>query len=118
MSASITNEYGKISIDNEALAKIAGTAAAQCEGIVGMAVKSVKDGIVRLLKMESLTRGVKLHISEDRVDIEFHIIVEYGTNISKLAEKITGSVKYQLQEMAGITVNNVDIFVEGIRIAD
>ncbi len=60
MSAKLENQYGTISIENEVIARVAGLTALDCYGIVGMAAKNVKDGIVQLLKRESLTKGIKL----------------------------------------------------------
>ena len=116
MSAKLENEYGVISIDNEVIAKIAGYTAMECYGIVGMAAKNVKDGLVQLLKLESITKGIKLTIEENRINLDFHIIVEYGTNISAIADNIISSVKYKVEELAGFDVDKINIFVEGVRV--
>ena len=84
MSAKIENDLGVITIDNEVIARIAGITAMECYGIVGMAAKNVKDGLVQLLKLESLTKGIKMRIDANKVSIDLHIIVEYGTNISAI----------------------------------
>lgn len=116
MLPKVENEYGVICIDNEVVSRIAGTAATECYGIVGMASKNVKDGIVQLLKIDNLTRGVKLIVNEDSVVFDLHIIVEYGTNISAIADTVMSTVKYQVEEQTGINVEQVNIFVEGIRV--
>lgn len=116
MSAKIENALGVITIDNEVLARIAGHAALDCYGIVGMAAKNVKDGFVQLLKRESLTKGIKLAVAGNRINIDFHIIVEYGTNITAIADNIISTVKYKVEEMAQLEVENINIFVEGVRV--
>ena len=116
MSLKITNEYGTVTIDNEVIARIAGVAAMDCYGIVGMAAKSMQDGIVQLLKRESLTKGIRLAILEDCVTIDLHIIVEYGTNISAIADTLISTVKYRVEEYTGIQVQKINIFVEGVRV--
>ncbi|MEA4815389.1 MAG: Asp23/Gls24 family envelope stress response protein [Lachnospiraceae bacterium] len=116
MSAKLENEYGVITIDNEVISKIAGYTAMECYGIVGMAAKNVKDGLVQLLKLESITKGIKLIIEENRINLDFHIIVEYGTNISAIADNIISSVKYRVEEIAGLDVDKINIFVEGVRV--
>ena len=92
MTAKLENEYGVITIDNEVIARIAGYAALDCYAIVGMAAKNVKDGLVQLLKLESLTKGIKMTVNENKINLEFHIIVEYGTNISVIADNIKSTV--------------------------
>ena len=116
MAAKLENEYGVISIENEVLARIAGLAAMDCYGIVGMAAKNVKDGIVQLLKRESLTKGIKLTLNENKISLDFHIIVEYGTNISAIADNIISTVKYKVEEYVGLEVEKINIFVEGVRV--
>lgn len=116
MSAKLENEFGIISIDNEVIARIAGMTAMECYGIVGMAAKNVKDGLFQLLKVESLTKGIKLSVNENRISIDFHIIVEYGTNISAIADNIISTVKYKLEEMIELEVEQINIFVEGVRV--
>lgn len=97
MSAKLENQYGTISIENEVIARVAGLTALDCYGIVGMAAKNVKDGIVQLLKRESLTKGIKISVNEDKISIDMHIIVEYGTNITAIAENTISTVKYKVE---------------------
>lgn len=118
MTAFIESNIGTISIDNEVIAKIAGIATTECYGIVGMASKNMKDGIVKLLKIDSITKGVKLKALEEGLSIDLHIIVKYGTNISAVGETIISTVKYKVEEYTGIKVANVNIFIEGIKVND
>ena len=116
MAARLENEYGVISIDHEVIAKIAGYAAIECYGIVGMAAKNMKDGLVQLLKLESLTKGIKMSVDQNKVSLDLHIIVEYGTTISAIADNIISTVKYSVEEYAGLEVEDVNIFVDGVRV--
>ncbi|MCI8704129.1 MAG: Asp23/Gls24 family envelope stress response protein [Anaerotignum sp.] len=116
MTAKLENELGVISIHYEVIARIAGYAAIDCYGIVGMAAKNVKDGLVQLLKLESLTKGIKMRVNANKVSLDLHIIVEYGTNISAIADNIISTVKYSVEEYAGLEVEDVNIFVDGVRV--
>ena len=116
MSAKLENQYGTISIENEVIARVAGLTALDCYGIVGMAAKNVKDGIVQLLKRESLTKGIKISVNEDKISIDMHIIVEYGTNITAIAENTISTVKYKVETVCGIDVEQVNVLVEGVRV--
>lgn len=118
MSIFMENENGKITIEKELLAKIAGITATECYGIVGMASKNMKDGIVRLLGKENLTKGVKINIDNETLIIDLHIIVKYGTNIRTVAETTINTVKYKVEELSGFNVSCINIFVEGIKIND
>ena len=116
MLTKIQNTQGTITIDPEVIARVAGLSATDCYGIVGMAAKSMKDGLVHLLKKESLTKGVRVQMNDEYLTINLYIIVEYGTNISAIANSLKSNVKYNVEEQIGLPVGEVNIFVEGVRI--
>lgn len=116
MAAEINNEHGNIVLSETVIARVAGLAATECYGVVGMAAKSVKDGIVMLLKIDSLTRGVVVRVKENVISVDLHVIMEYGINIPAISETISSTVKYKVQEFTGFNVDVVNIYVEGIRV--
>lgn len=118
MKGRITNQMGDILIDLDVIAKYAGTCAVECFGIVGMAAVSVKDGLVKLLKKESLTHGINVTLNENRLTIDFHVIVSYGVSISAVADNLISNVKYKVEEFTGITVEKINVYVEGVRVID
>ena len=119
MKGSMTLDLGVITIDPEVVAKYAGTVAVECFGIVGMAAVSMKDGLVQLLKKESLTHGIQVEISEDnKLVINFHVIVYYGVSISAVCENLVSNVKYRVEEFTGMEVDKINIYVEGVRVID
>ena len=119
MKAKITNELGDILIDENVIAKYAGTTAVECFGIVGMAAVSMTDGLVKLLKKESITKGIDVKIDENNtITIDFHVIVSYGVNISSVSDNLVENVRYKVEEYTGLKVSNINIFVEGVRIID
>ena len=116
MIAEFENELGKVMIARDAIAKIAGLCAMECYGVVGMASKNMKEGLVKLLGIESLTRGVEVEIENNKLKLVLHIIVSYGTNISATGESIMNTVKYKVEQLSGIEVDSVKIMVEGVRV--
>ena len=72
---SINTSMGNISIDNEAIAQYAGSVAMECFGVVGMAGINMRDGLVKLLKLDSMTRGINVMVRNNKLVINFHIIV-------------------------------------------
>ena len=118
MKGRINNKLGFIQIDPEVIALYAGTTAVECFGIVGMAAVNMKDGLVKLLKRESLTHGINVSVKENAISIDFHVIVSYGVSISTVADNLTDSVKYKVEEFTGMTVEKINIFVEGVRVID
>lgn len=118
MKGRIDNKMGSIQIDPEVIAMYAGTTAVECFGIVGMAAVSMKDGLVRLLKKESLTHGINVAIKDNTLSIDFHVIVAYGVSISTVADNLIESVKYKVEEFTGMKVEKISIYVEGVRVID
>ena len=118
MKGRINNKFGSIQIEPEVIAMYAGTTAVECFGIVGMAAVSVKDGLVKLLKRESLTHGINVTIRDSAISIDFHVIVSYGVSILTVADNLIESVKYKVEELTGMQVEKINIFVEGVRVID
>ena len=119
MKGRISTDLGIITIDTDVIAMYAGTVAVECFGIVGMAAVNMKDGLVHLLKKESLTRGIQVSISEDNhISIDFHIIVAYGVSISAVTDNLISNVKYRVEEFSGMPVDKINIYIEGVRVID
>lgn len=114
----MSTQLGEVTIDLSVIAKYAGTLAVECFGIVGMAYVSMKDGLVKLLKGDSLTQGINVRIEENRLIIDFHVIVVYGVSILAVADNLIHDVKYKVEEFTGMEVAKVNIFVEGVRVID
>lgn len=115
MTIEMNTKYGNIDVSKEVVAVIAGGAAVDCYGIVGMASqKQLKDGITDLLGKENLARGVVIREESTDIHIDMYIIVSYGTKISEVAYNVQQKVKYQLEQMLGLKVKTVNIYVSGV----
>ena len=123
MSVELTNEFGHIDIANDVVAQIAGGAAIECYGIVGMASKhQIRDGLTDILRKENFARGVLVRQDgEDEnknLHIDMYVIVSYGTKISEVAYQVQSKVKYTLDTTLGMAVNSVNVYVQGVRVAN
>ena len=113
MKGSMSTDLGIITVSPDVIAKYAGSVAIECFGIVGMAAVNVKDGLVHLLKRESLTRGIKVGISDENIlTLNFHV------NILSVSDNLMSNVKYKVEEFTGMKVGKINIFVEGVRVID
>ena len=93
-----------------------GSAATNCYGVKGMAVRSTTDGLVHLLKRESMAKGVKVYYNDDgTVAIELHIIVENGVNLTAVCHSIMSQVRYVVSSTTGVDVSTVDVYVDSVR---
>ena len=117
-NSSMNTHMGSITIDKEVIGQYAGSVAVECFGIVGMAGVNVKDGLVKLLKMDSLTRGIVVSMVNNKLVLDFHVIVAYGVSIGAVSENLISNVKYKVEEFTGIEIEKINIFVEGVRVID
>ena len=111
----IENNLGSISITNEVFCNIAGEAATRCFGVKGMAGRSKGDGLVMLLRRESMSKGVAVIFNEDgSVSIELHIVVDHGVNLTALSKSIMSEVSYKVSNATGVPVKDVSVFVDSM----
>ena len=107
MKGRISNPQGDVMIRTDVIAKYA-----------GMASVSMKDGLVHLLKKDSITRGINVSLEDNELTIDFHVIVSYGVSILAVYNNLTDSVKYHVEEFTGIRVKKINMYVEGVRVID
>jgi len=98
------------------VASIAGHAANECYGIVGMAARGLRDGIAERLNRDNLHRGVEVEAREGGILIELYVIAQYGTRISEVAHNLMSAVKYTVEKTLGLPVLAVNVNVQGIHL--
>ena len=118
MKGQIMNSLGTVFIDSEVVATYAGSVAVECFGIVGMAAVNMKDGLVKLLKRDYLHHGISVVIEDNKITLDFHVIVSYGVSILTVSDNLISTVKYKVEEFTGMTIEKINIFVEGVRVID
>ena len=119
MNGHIDSGLGRIVIDTDVIATYAGSVAVECFGIIGMAAVSVKDGLVKLLRKESLKHGINVNITdENKISLDFHVIVAYGVNISAIGDNLISNVKYKVEAFTGMEIEKITMHVEGVRAID
>lgn len=113
----IENERGMITVTSEVFTNISGEAAMNCFGVKGMGARSKTDGLVYLLRRESMSKGVKVSFNDDgSVTIALHIVVDFGVNIRALSESIMNEVSYKVAKATGVPVKAVDVFVDSMQV--
>lgn len=119
MMVEISTQIGQIDVAVEVIETLAGGAAMDCYGLVGMASrKQLKDGITELLRRDNLSKGVVVREDEEGIHIDMYIIVSYGTKISEVAHNVQSKVNYTLDQTLGLSASSVNIFVQGVRVTN
>ena len=117
MAITVSNDLGSISVSEDLIATLAGYAAVENYGIVGMCARSAGDAIVELFGRENMQKGVLVEkVGEDQVDVSLHVALQYGVSLPAVSMNTKQNVRYRIEELAGVSVRNVNIFVESIRV--
>jgi len=112
-----TTVLGGIHISPNAVATIAYHATLESYGVVGLAPKNLADGIVSSITREP-SRGISVRYKGDDIDIDIHVVVEYGTRINSVAESVANTVRFHVEKALGLHINTVNVHVAGLRVSD
>ena len=112
-----TTTLGGIHISPNAVATIAYHATLESYGVVGLAPKNLTDGIVSTITHEPL-RGVSVRYAGEDIDIDIHVIVEYGTRITSVADSVADTVKFHVEKTLGMPIHEINIHVAGLRVSN
>ena len=116
MSVNTSNVYGKISISDSAIAKVAKSATLECYGIVDTVSRKLTDSLSELLKKRYDGRGVKVVSNGDRIYIDVNVIIKYGVSINAVAESLKESIKYRVERFTGMIVDTVNVHIIGVKL--
>ena len=109
------NDNGSVNVSTNVYTDIAGTAAANCFGVKGMAARSVTDGVYHLLRKESMSKGVKIEFHEDNtISVDLHIMVDNGVNLNAVGASIISEVRYVITKTTGTQVRDVNVYIDSM----
>ena len=107
-------ERGRIEVFPAVVGAIAGHAAMDCYGVMGMAARGLRDGVATLLRRENVHRGVDVREIDGQLSIDLFVVVEYGVRIVEVCRSLQDAVRYQVEKTLGIKVKHVNVNVQGI----
>ena len=116
MSVNTNNAYGKISISDLAIAKVASNTALESYGIMEMVSRRFTDSVSALFKKESGGRGIKVTTSGNRIYIDVYVVIKYGVSINAVAESLKEAIKYKVEGFTGMIVDTVNVNVIGVKL--
>jgi uncharacterized alkaline shock family protein YloU len=108
-----SEEFGTVKISDDVVSIISGIAATEVKGVAGMS-GGIAGGIAELLGRKNQSKGVKVTIGDKEVNIDLHVIMEYGVKIPDVAWEIQEKVKKAVETMTGLNVVEVNIHVQGV----
>lgn len=108
---------GRVEIAENAIAHTINEAVLSCYGVVDVGPQSLGSAISRRLRMTSSPRGIAVTTTDEGLQIEVSIVVEYGTPIFTVAQNVMQTVKFQVEHLLGMPVARVDVNVDGLRVS-
>jgi uncharacterized alkaline shock family protein YloU len=107
-------ERGRVEVFPAVVGAIAGHAAIECYGIMGMAARGLRDGVATLLRRENLHRGVEVREVDGQLAIDVYVVVQYGVRITEVAHNLKSAVRFEVERATGVPVSEINVFVQGV----
>ena len=117
MSISKRYRRGRVSISMNAIATIAGKAASECYGVLGMASKnSLKSDIAEILNTENYCKGVFAKQTKEGIEINMYIVVAYGVKITEVVSEVQKKVRYVLKKDLDLNFKAINVYVQDTKV--
>jgi uncharacterized alkaline shock family protein YloU len=107
-------DRGRIEVFPAVVGAIAGHAAMDCYGVMGMAARGLRDGVATLLRRESVHRGVEVREIDGQLSIDLYVVIQYGVRITEVAHNLKSAVRFEVERSTGVPVTEVNVFVQGV----
>lgn len=117
MNKKFDKPEGNIYVSPEAIATIASQALLTCYGVVGMASKNAFGEFTSSIVRDP-HHGITVHYKDGRIIIDVYVIILHGTRITSVANSVINAVRFNVEKTVGLPVEQVNIFVQGLRISE
>ena len=108
-------ETGKIKIESDVVAMIAGLAAADTDGVATMS-GGITEGITKRVSGKNVAKGVRVEVGETETAIDLRVVIKYGFKIHEVAKNLQMNVKEAVESMTGLHVVEVNVHIEGVEL--
>lgn len=106
---------GVVAVADDVLAMIAGLATTEVEGVAAIG-GNITGEMMSKVGPKSLNKGVRVSVSEGMVKIDLAVVMEYGYSIPATCGKVQDKVKTAIENMTGMTCNDVNIRIAGVKL--
>ncbi len=109
-----TTDLGAVKINNNAITTIASIAAMEIKGVNKIG-RGIGKRLFDFLSKKGATKGVKIIATASDIKLTVYITVEYGVDITRIADEVQENVKMAVERMTGLVLSGVDVVVEGVK---
>jgi len=114
-ASTLVTDVGRTSIANSVVAKIAGRAAREVEGVYQLIGSGAGDAISglahRVSGEDAVDRGVSVEVGQREAAVDLKMITVYGASIRDVAQAVRQNIISHMHEMTGLIVKEVNISV-------
>jgi uncharacterized alkaline shock family protein YloU len=114
----LTPPDGTVEVADSAIVAVVHQAVHSCYGVVDMAPRGFGSAVGKRLGFNSTARGIDIAVDDHRVSIELSLVVEYGTPIFQVATNVMQTVKFQVEQVLGLEVEQVNVTIDGLHVSD
>jgi uncharacterized alkaline shock family protein YloU len=108
-----STDLGVVRISNDAIMTIAAAAAMEVRGVHRLG-GGIRTTMYEALFHRTCSKGVRIKMREGEFKLSVSVIVEYGSDIPRIADEVQDNVKRAVEKMTGLVLSAVDVVVEGV----
>ncbi len=109
------NASGSLKISTDVVASIAEYAVKEIEGVACLA--PIVSNIGGWLLEKQTIRPISIQMNDGLVTIDIRLLVEPNAKIPALSRKLQEAVKEAVQNMTGIVVSQVNLYIAGVAVS-
>jgi len=117
-TAASSRVEGRTTIEDGVVAKIAGIAAREVEGVhaLGGGAARMVGAIRDALNSTDLSQGISVEVGEKQVAVDVTIVAEYPVALQRVADDVRRAVYRAMEDLVGMEVAEVNVAVNDVHI--
>ncbi|WP_186578086.1 Asp23/Gls24 family envelope stress response protein [Aquibacillus kalidii] len=114
LNVSEDSSLGNVEIAPEVIEVIAGIATTEVAG-VSYTRGNFASGVAERLGKKSHGKGIKVELTNAGVLIDVYVVMDYGSTIPSVAQKIQTNIRQALKNMTALEIDEINVHVVGVQ---
>ncbi|WP_026569988.1 MULTISPECIES: Asp23/Gls24 family envelope stress response protein [Sediminibacillus] len=115
LNVSEGSDLGKVEIAPEVIEVIAGIATTEIKGVYAMR-GNFASGVAERFGKKSHGKGIKVELTDKGVLIDVFVVLDYGSRIPEVAQKIQTNIRQALRNMTALEIDEINVHIVGVQI--
>ncbi len=112
---SFDNHLGTIKLSQQYLVDLITHTVTNCFGVAGVSSRNNRQAFLSYFTGADPKRSIKLKYNKKFLEIDLHILMAYGVNISETVRSIKHKIRYNIEDLTELEIGRINIFVDGIK---